>query len=124
MQGHNIEKLDKINSLPMSKVHNKRFQYYCVKRQKYLCEGEGSGNTDYPVYSIPQLYEEYREANESVTVRQREKLEHLIRNAQLKKDEIYDNYTETMQFIEQQYQKAMSTLNQLYQDKLARIVSD
>jgi len=62
MQTHELEKLDKINTLPLCKTHNQRFAHYCLKCQKYLCsiclqKGNSHGNSDHPVYAIPQLYE-------------------------------------------------------------------
>ena len=93
MQGHDIERLDKINSLPFCKSHQQRFQSYCLKCDRYLCagcmgKGSSHGNNDHPVHPINQLYEEQRETNETVSLRQREKLENLLRNAQLKREEL------------------------------------
>jgi hypothetical protein len=56
-------------------------------------KGGSHASSDHPVYPIQQLYDEKRETNELLAVKQKEKLESLLRSLQLKKDEVNENYT-------------------------------
>lgn len=61
MQGHELEKIDKINTLPICKTHSQKYTHYCIKCEKYLCtsciqKGGSHGNSDHPFYPIQQLY--------------------------------------------------------------------
>ena len=104
MQNHEIEKVDKINTLPACKVHNQQFANYCLRCEKYLCymcvqKGGSHGSSDHPVYPIQQIYEEKREANEDLSAKHKEKVENLLRSLQLKREEAGENYTEVKSYV-------------------------
>lgn len=110
-------------------MHNQQFVNYCLRCEKYLCymcvQKSGShGSSDHPVYPIQQIYEEKREANESISAKHKEKVENLLRSLQLKREETGENYAEVKSYIEKQKNRAMMALEELMKEKTIVLSSD
>lgn len=93
MSGHALELLDKVNSLPLCPKHQQKLRHYCSKCYKYLCggclqKGSSHGNNEHPVGLVTDIYSEKKETNESLSVRQKNHLEGLMRSLESKREEV------------------------------------
>lgn len=59
MAGHELERIDKINTLPPCKTHGLRNTAYCQNCQKYLCPScvaPGVHQAEHSVGTLANLY--------------------------------------------------------------------
>ncbi len=65
MATHELEPINKVNTLGYCKNHNKKLEFYCIKCAKYLCQqcvqkGVHHQNMEHPFHNVSLLYEEKR----------------------------------------------------------------
>ena len=89
-----------------------------------LQKGNSHGNGEHPVTQIGELYMQKREETEVVATRQGQKLGNLLKNLQIKREQIEENYQEVKKVLDSIYDRSMKNLNRLYQEKAVLIRSD
>jgi hypothetical protein len=129
MQGHQLERLDKVNTLPACPQHGQPLRHYCAHCRKYLCggclqKGSSHGSTNHPVAPIPQLYADKREQTEAAALRHKERLGSLLRTLELKREEVEHNYEATKHAIEMVAEQSLKTLKHLHAERSFLLRSD
>ena len=66
MHSHNLESIDKVNTLENCRTHNLKYELYCLKCEKYLCngcvqKGVHAQGTDHVIKPIRYYYGELEE---------------------------------------------------------------
>lgn len=119
MNGHQLERLDKVNSLGLCPQHQLKLKHYCSQCSRYLCagclqKGSSHGSNDHPVAPIHQLYSDKRELNERLSGREKDHLEALLKGLAGKRQEIEHNYLEIKTSIQQVCNQALDRLEHLF----------